>query len=160
AKEKALVHHIINATLEKLPLNGTLTLIGYKSDGTKTYIEKAAARARGELRIERDSGALLGEITRGEILADSLDDQHYAQSRQLTFADDLTVWSKPGIFGWKKIDEGSAFLCEYLNSVWPSAPQRVLDLGCGYGYLTLRAARQWPTSQFVATDNNIAATQI
>ncbi len=160
AKEKALVHHVINAVLERLPAGGTFALSGYKNEGTKTYIEKAAARAQGELRIERDGGALLGIITRGEALSEPLTDHDYMQPRKMTFADDFTAWSKPGIFGWQKIDAGSAYLCDHLAQVWPQAPQRVLDLGCGYGYLTMRAAMQWPQTNFVATDNNIAATAI
>lgn len=161
AKEKALVHYAINTALEQLPVGGTLALSGYKNDGAKTYIEKAAARAGGELTIERDSGALLGVITRGNVLGGSLPDQNYAQPQRIVLADDFTVWSKPGIFGWQKIDAGSAFLCEHLAQVWPQTPpQRVLDLGCGYGYLTLRAAAQWPHAYFFATDNNIAATKM
>ncbi|HET8709785.1 MAG TPA: methyltransferase, partial [Spongiibacteraceae bacterium] len=160
AKEKALVHHVINAALEKLPVGGALALSGYKGDGTKTYIEKAAARAGGETHIERDGGALLGIVTRGDALGEPLDDQDYAVPRLLTLAEDFVVWSKPGIFGWKKIDEGTAFLCEHLSHVWLQPPQRVLDLGCGYGYLTIRAASAWPSATFVAIDNNIAATQI
>lgn len=160
AKEKALVHHVINAALESLPPGGTLALSGFKGDGAKTYIDKAAARAGGELRIERDSGALLGIITRGDVLGEALDDRNYVQPRKIQFADDSAAWSKPGIFGWEKIDAGSAFLCEQLASVWPQAPRRVLDLGCGYGYLTLRAAAQWPRAHFVAVDNNVAAAQL
>ena len=160
AKEKMLVHHAINAVLERLPAGGTLALGGYKNDGAKTYIEKAAARAQGELNIERDSGALLGIITRSDVLGAPLPDQDYAQPRKIAFAGDFTAWSKPGIFGWQKIDAGSEFLCDYLAQVWPQAPQRVLDLGCGYGYLTMRAAMQWPRAYFVATDNNIAATDV
>ncbi len=157
AKEKALVHHIINAALEQLPPGGTLTLIGYKGDGTKTYIEKAAAYAQGEVQIERASGALLGAITRATELGVALDDQNYAQLRQMALAPDLTVWSKPGVFGWKKIDEGSRFLFEHVDRVWRDSPQRVLDLGCGYGYLSLLALRHWPAAQLLAVDNNIAA---
>lgn len=157
AKEKALVHHVINTALEKLPLGGTLVLSGYKGDGTKTYIEKATARAQCEIQIERDSGALLGVITRGAALGEPLDDQDYAQLRQLELAPELTVWSKPGIFGWKKIDEGSRFLFEHVDRVWPDSPQRVLDLGCGYGYLSMLALQRWPAAQLLAVDNNIAA---
>ena len=160
AKEKALVHHAINTALERLPPGGTLAFCGYKNDGTKTYIEKAAARAQGELSIERDNGALLGVITRGEVLGEPLPDQGYAQPQKIAFTDEFSVWSKPGIFGWQKIDAGSAYLCDHLAQVWPQAPQRVLDLGCGYGYLTMRAAIQWPQTYFVATDNNVTATQI
>lgn len=157
AKEKALVHHAINVALEKLPPGGTLVLSGYKGDGTKTYIEKAAARAQSEVQIERDSGAMLGVITRGETLRAPLDDQHYAQLRQIVFSGDLTAWSKPGVFGWKKIDEGSHFLFEYVDHVWRDSPRCVLDLGCGYGYLSMRALRHWPAAQLLAIDNNIAA---
>ncbi len=160
AKEKALVHHVINTALERLPAGGTLALSGYKNDGTKTYIEKAAARAQGELTIERDSGAMIGIITRGAQLGEALPDQNYAQPRLIEFTDDFSAWSKPGIFGWQKIDTGSAFLIEHLPQVWLQPPQRVLDLGCGYGYLTLHAAQAWPQATFVATDNNVAATQI
>lgn len=157
AKEKALVHHVINAALEKLPPGGMLALSGDKGDGTKTYIEKAAARARGDAHIERDGGALLGVITRGNELGAALDDQKYAELRQIALAPDLTAWSKPGIFGWKKIDAGSQFLFEHVDRVWREAPARVLDLGCGYGYLSMLALRHWPEAQLLAVDNNSAA---
>lgn len=160
AKEKALVHHAINSALEKLPVGGTLALSGFKNDGVKTYLDKAAARAQGEVELVREGGALLGVITRGAALGPPLNEQDYPQPRRIVLSADLSVWSKPGIFGWQKIDAGSAFLAEHLAEIWPQAPQRVLDLGCGYGYLSLRAAALWPHAHFVATDNNIAATQI
>jgi len=157
AKEKPLVHHAINCALEHLTANGALWLSGYKNDGIKTYLEKAAARAHGSLQLERHGAALVGTVTKSAPLGDPLDDQQYAQLRQLDFSSDFSANSKPGIFGWQKIDAGSAFLIEHLSTVWPQPPKRVLDLGCGYGYLSLMAARQWPHAQFVGTDNNIAA---
>lgn len=160
AKEKALVHYVINRALERLPAGGTLWLTGEKNDGIKTYAEKAALRADVEVQRERHGAAQIVSITRGENLGEPLDDQQYAQARRLELATNFFVWSKPGIFGWQKLDAGSAYLCEYLDDVWTQPPQRVLDLGCGYGYLTLRAATRWSHAQFVATDNNIAAVDI
>ena len=157
AKEKALVHYVINRALELLPIGGKLFLSGYKNEGIKTYLEKAAARAGSECHIERDSGAFCGVIARGAELGASLPDQDYTLLRPVAFAADLLLWSKPGIFGWQKIDAGSAFLIAHLEKLWLSAPQRVLDLGCGYGYLTVLAARRWPAAKFTATDSNIAA---
>lgn len=157
AKEKALVHHVINRALELLPPGGTLALSGYKGDGIKTFIAKAAARAQSEVHLERDSGALLGIVTRGTELMEPLDDQNYTQLQRIELVPGFTVCSKPGVFGWKKIDEGSRFLFEHIDSVWSAAPQRVLDLGCGYGYLSVRALRHWLATQVLATDNNIAA---
>src|SRR5690606_14779154 len=46
---------------------------------------------------------------------------------------------------------------DQFASVWMQAPASVLDIGCGYGYLSLRAASLWPSANIVATDNNIAA---
>lgn len=157
AKEKALVHHAINRALEHLRPGGTLWLGGEKNDGIKTYIEKAATRAQTSAQLERHGAVLVGSITKNTALIDGLDDQHYAELREIEFDEKLSAWSKPGIFGWQKIDAGSAFLVEHLSTVWAQPPKRVLDLGCGYGYLTLMAGKQWPHAGFVATDNNIAA---
>jgi 16S rRNA (guanine1207-N2)-methyltransferase len=157
AKEKALVHYLINRALEQLPAGGELFLSGYKNEGIKTYLEKAAARAGIAARIARGDGALHGVIVRGERLGEPLPDQDYAVLRPVAFDAELTLWSRPGIFGWRKIDAGSTFLLEHLHAVWSGAPARVLDLGCGYGYLTVLAARRWPAAEFVATDNNVGA---
>jgi 16S rRNA (guanine1207-N2)-methyltransferase len=157
AKEKALVHHVINRALELLPSGGTLTLSGFKGDGIKTFIAKTAARAQSEIRLEREGGALLGVVTRAKDLMEPLDDQNYTQLQRIELAPGFTVCSKPGIFGWKKIDEGSRFLFDHIDSVWPKPPQRMLDLGCGYGYLSVRALKHWSNTQVLATDNNIAA---
>lgn len=159
AKEKAQVHHLINAALEHLAPGGWLWLAGEKSEGIRAYIDKAAARVGGASRLERDGPRLLGGIQRGAVLGAPLDDRGYAEWRQLALSPELTVWSKPGIYGWQKIDAGSAFLVEHLDAVWPTPPGRVLDLGCGYGYLTLCAARRWPDAAFTATDNNIVAVE-
>jgi 16S rRNA (guanine1207-N2)-methyltransferase len=167
AKEKALVHHVINAALQRLRPGGWLWLAGEKSDGIRTYIDKTAAGAADKsvdyagalLQLERDGPRLLGGIRRGAALGEPLDERNYTQWQQLQLARDLTAWSKPGIFGWQKLDAGSTFLIEQLDTVFPAPPQTVLDLGCGYGYLTLMAARRWPQAHFTATDNNVIATE-
>ncbi|MET0378973.1 MAG: methyltransferase, partial [Spongiibacteraceae bacterium] len=91
-----------------------------------------------------------------------LDDQNYSVLREIelsekTFDETRRVWTKPGVYGWQKIDAGSALLAQCLTQVWPQAPASVLDLGCGYGYLSLRIAQQWTDATLTATDNNVAA---
>ena len=44
--------------------------------------------------------------------------------------------SKPGIFSWDKIDEGSALLAKHLPS---DLAGHVADFGCGWGYLAREA---------------------
>lgn len=161
AKEKALVHHVINRALTALAVGGTLWLAGDKNDGIKTYLDKAATRAGTAVSIQRDGASLLGSLVRAQPLGESLPDQTYADLRRVEFSANFSAWSKPGIFGWQKIDAGSAFLIEHLQQVFPAEkgqiPTRVLDLGCGYGYLSLSAARHWPAAEFVASDNNATA---
>ncbi|MFP4098304.1 MAG: methyltransferase [Alphaproteobacteria bacterium] len=41
--------------------------------------------------------------------------------------------SRPGVYGWNKIDEGSKILAQCLPSDFSG---RVADFGCGYGYLS------------------------
>jgi 16S rRNA (guanine1207-N2)-methyltransferase len=157
AKEKALVHHVINRALDSLAIGGTLWLAGDKNDGIKTYLEKVATRAGKAAAIQRDGASWLGAIERASPLGEPLPDQAYAELRRVEFSADFSAWSKPGIFGWQKIDAGSEFLIEHLHDVFPQAPARALDLGCGYGYLSLSAARHWPDTEFVASDNNATA---
>ncbi len=47
--------------------------------------------------------------------------------------------SCPGLFCWDRIDEGSALLAAHL----PGLEGRGADFGCGWGYLTLEAARKF-----------------
>src|SRR5690606_9948663 len=71
----------------------------------------------------------------------------------------LTIHSKPGLFGWNKIDQGSEFLIQSLPAMlgtMPRPPASLLDLGCGYGYLTLMT-KDLPLQGRVLTDNNAAA---
>jgi len=86
-----------------------------------------------------------------------LPDDNYLELRQLQMSDSESYWTKPGLFGWKKIDQGSEFLIESLGTLKPDlANSRVLDLGCGYGYLACRAA-ELGAQEIVATDNCAAA---
>jgi 16S rRNA (guanine1207-N2)-methyltransferase len=161
SKEKALVHHLINCAGQWLKAGGQLSISGFKNDGIKTYADKAQAYL-GEL-AEKQRGnktAMLFSLAATD-LAQPLDDQAYSQPRLLELSG-LSFYSKPGVFGWNKVDKGSAFLIEHLPALLNSdqcSPARVLDLGCGYGYLTMQAAKLLP-ARFTATDNNHAAVEL
>jgi 16S rRNA (guanine1207-N2)-methyltransferase len=164
SKEKALVHHIINAAAEYLKPSGLLYLAGYKNEGIKTYADKAL-KYLGELvdRQRGPDGSMLAIMRSSDIAPEPLDDKQYRQAVDIVQKEDGPVFiSKPGLYGWNKIDKGSAFLIEYLPTYLQSLsvlPQRVADLGCGYGYLSVMAHRQLP-AYYIATDNNIAAVNL
>jgi 16S rRNA (guanine1207-N2)-methyltransferase len=100
-------------------------------------------------------------LTRSQHIGPKLDDSDYTLTREVVATDEgLTFYSKPGIYGWQKVDVGSALLVAAMQQdlhADPSTPApAILDLGCGYGYLAVMAALSTGGS-VLATDNNMAA---
>jgi 16S rRNA (guanine1207-N2)-methyltransferase len=160
SKEKAVVNHLINLAAEHLKPNARVILLGDKSEGIKSYAKNAQKRLNGdrsETKLGGESWRV--ELTVGQTSGAPLDDQHYPQLRDITQVGKYLLRSKPGVYGWKKIDSGSQQLVErlphMLNRELPIGSERVLDLGCGSGYLTLATCSE--ASIITATDNNAAA---
>lgn len=157
SKEKPVVHHIINAAHDCLKDDGKLILAGDKNEGLKTYFTKAKKRfGEGQMqKVIKDTWlAELIKYTDGT----RLDDKDYTSLREVCSDERFTYVSKPGVYGWDKIDKGSQFLIENLDSflmTLPEPPKNALDIGCGYGYLTLNLSHL--DIPITATDNNAAA---
>ncbi|TNF03225.1 MAG: class I SAM-dependent methyltransferase [Gammaproteobacteria bacterium] len=158
AKEKALTHHIINQSRRLLCDNGTLTLMGEKSDGIKTYTEKAGRYLGNPRKPEKHGTLYLAMLQKSDVDSPLLDDNDYRQLRTCIDTEGLMLQSKPGQFGWNKVDQGSALLASLLPDFLANTVEQdsILDLGCGYGYLSCMAA-QHCEARIVATDNNAAA---
>lgn len=154
SKEKPVVHHIINAAARLLETGGELIIAGEKQQGIQTYIKKAEQRLGNKAVVTKDGPARIGIIQKKSV-GEILDDNDYTILRQAISTDDIPFYSKPGVFGWNKIDQGSEFLASYLN-ILAIKDHRLLDLGCGYGYLSVMAQKYSPAVTH-ATDNNAAA---
>lgn len=156
SKERASSHHIINQAAKLLRPNGQLLLTGEKNDGLKSYVKQACKLFSDKTTAQKHGAYYLAAVTLHEKQQQPLDDKNYSQTRSVK---GLSLDSKPGIFGWEKIDRGSAFLIEHLPQFLArhkTAPKTLLDLGCGYGYLSSQASQHGFT-QITATDNNAAA---
>lgn len=161
SKEKAVTHYLLNQARRILKPGGSLWLSGQKNEGIKTYIEKASALFGCEKNIRKDGVNYFSQLTKAPVGGESLVDDTYRELRQCLSFGDFPIWSKPGLFGWNKIDQGSEFLINEIRDLLDASPRRFancLDLGCGYGYLTI-AARDLPIDRFTLTDNNAAALQ-
>ena len=160
SKEKPVVHHVINQASRLLAAGGQLTIAGAKGDGIKTYADKAATLLGDNANARKHGDCYLARISKraDHDSARYLDDRDYTTLRKITELQGQAVFSKPGVFGWDKVDAGSQLLIEAAyNAGHNTPPQSLLDLGCGYGYLTLCSA-DWPSLKHrVATDNNAAA---
>ncbi|MEN0037705.1 MAG: methyltransferase [Cellvibrio sp.] len=167
SKEKPVVHHLLNQAWRCLKPGGQLLIAGYKNEGTKTYIEKIAKLLGSAKNIEKNGpvySSELGKYTEYDA-AQLLDDSDYNQQRPIALDSELKLLSKPGLFGWNKVDSGSALLIEQLEEHFDAAkaPASCLDLGCGYGYLTIAAAGLANCSSiqhWTMTDNNAAALAV
>jgi len=159
SKEKALVHYLINQALSRLPIDGKLVLSGHKNDGLHSYAKKAASVVGTQAHIKKwDGGAYLATVVKLQEPTESLDDSQYPVIREIASAPQL--FSKPGVFGWQKQDRGSALLIEHLPaflSLFSTPPKRVADIGCGYGYISVRAAELLTDVEWLLTDNNASA---
>ncbi|MGK2913393.1 MAG: class I SAM-dependent methyltransferase [Porticoccaceae bacterium] len=162
AKEKPVAHHVINQARALLAVGGELLLTGGQQEGIRTYADKAGAYFGSGATVEKHGAWYLARIVTNMVKAAGaaaapLDDSDYATLRPIARSGDKFIHSKPGLFGWDKIDQGSALLAEAMVDCFAAAPPRhLLDLGCGYGYLGLVAAAQGARA-IIATDNCAAA---
>ncbi len=160
SKERATSHYIINQiALGLLKPRGTLIISGAKNDGLKSYL-KQSCRLFGDVTHAVKHGACYrASITLNSLADQPLEDKNYPATRLLQSLAQGRYCSKPGIFGWDKIDRGSAFLIDHLSiflTTFAQPPKSLLDLGCGYGYLACEASKHI-FSEIVGSDNNAAA---
>lgn len=164
SKEKAVTHHVINQSFSVLPVDGQFILWGEKKAGVKTYIKKTNALfddAVSAKKSGKDYVAIWEKAApQGSALPDHyLDDSDYPRLRAKISFGDKPLFTKPGLFGWDKVDRGSVLLIEHLDNFFAgfkTRPENLLDLGCGYGLLTAAAASRG-ISQVTAVDNCAAA---
>ena len=160
SKEKPVVHHIINQSLRLLRPGGQLLMAGAKGDGIKTYTDKAAALLGDKSSARKHGDIYLAQITRSASadVSQRLDDRDYTRLRSIGDLQGKPVFSKPGVFGWEKTDAGSRLLVDSAAGIVAELqPESLLDLGCGYGYLTLCSQAWNSLKRRVATDNSAAA---
>jgi len=156
-KEKALAHYLINTASRLLRTSGKLILTGLKQEGIKGYFDRAEKAGADVERWKLDKETWGAAITFKQPV--ELDDKNYLTQRPAISDEYFDFISKPGVFGWDKIDQGSLLLAEHLvDLVGSSKPSKALDLGCGYGYLSLYTQRLL-SIPVVATDTNAAAIQ-
>lgn len=68
----------------------------------------------------------------------------------------ISVVTRPGVFSHRRLDLGARALMEAMQI---SAGNRVLDLGCGAGVLSLAAALRAPDVRVLAIDSNARAIE-
>lgn len=162
SKEKPIVNHVINQALSLIRQDSHLILTGEKGEGIKGYGDKIKKQFKAQVSNKKhgnDYSVVTNAPSNPIEESKLLDTKDYNKLRIIAESNQLSFYSKPGIYGWNKIDKGSEFLAselpQWLNE-FKTKPKSLLDLGCGYGYLAISAS-ELEFSKIVATDNNIAS---
>src|SRR5690606_15617955 len=118
SKERMLVHHCINESYKLLQADGELHLLGAKDDGIKTHSKNAQQVFSGSGKIKKHGTLYQATLTRqtGAAPTQWLDSNDYAQLRNCE-SNGMQFLSKPGVFGWNKLDRGSALLAEQAQKL-------------------------------------------
>lgn len=152
-KEKAINLHIAHQGLQQLSDNGTLHIIGYKNEGIESLAKMLTKNTNASIKKTKYKQLHHLELSKA---TDVAFENNYDQLQELSI-NGFDFISKPGVFGWQKIDLGSQLLMQELaQHNLAQAQASLLDLGCGYGYLSLQA-KQLGFKHIDATDNNAAA---
>jgi 16S rRNA G1207 methylase RsmC len=70
---------------------------------------------------------------------------------------DVPLHAKPGVFSWRALDDGTRALLDVLDeriATRATPPRKVLDLGCGWGPVSVWVARTFPQARLLAIDTN------
>lgn len=180
SKERPICHYIFNQLKSRLTDKGTLIIAGKKNEGIKSYYQKLVNDLKFTGKLKKHKDRYIAVLTKHSLheTLQGLDDKDYRNLTKVEIAKVLTseesfeseavssFYSKPGVYGWNKIDKGSQLLFDtFIADIRHSniTPTKVLDLGCGYGFLSIKVLKAMHNNalstltRLVATDNNAAA---
>jgi len=160
SKEKALSNHLLNQAAQILESKGKLIISGYKQEGIKSYSDNIRKKLKATGKLEKKGASYIGTYSALD-KSQKLDDRNYSSIQKVAAGNVAQGYfhSKPGVFGWNKIDKGSELLVSSAKSFLSDEklnPKKLLDLGCGYGWIFL-SMEKYVTGSITATDNNAAA---
>lgn len=153
-KEKAISLYIIETYLKQSSCNTSLTILGYKNEGISSLIKRIETFSGLSIEQEKHKQLVVVSIKKSRHLHNKVQKHNYQSIIRVDH--DISYFSKPGVFGWNKIDKGSRLLIEHFKQQQHASHSSILDLGCGYGYLSIEAWKMG-FSKIDATDNNAAA---
>jgi 16S rRNA (guanine1207-N2)-methyltransferase len=145
-----------------LKIGGTCYLAGANREGIKTAIERMrqlfgngeVTGYKGGHRIARSEKRTLSPVDSPADDVGWLDHQQFRQFPVEIAGHSVIVCSRPGVFAWDRLDEGTRLLVEHMR-IEPE--DTVLDLGCGTGIVGVVSARIATRGKVVLVDTDAEA---
>ncbi len=153
-RERAVQEELIRGAAWVLRPGGRLYLVAHTRAGVKGAIAYAC-RVFGQCAVVRQKkGYHVALATRpARLHLPPPVDSYITRTVTLDGVETILV-SKPGVFAWDRLDEGTAAL---VGAMEIGAGDRVLDLGCGTGLAGLAAARRAVEGRVVLVDADVRA---
>jgi 16S rRNA (guanine1207-N2)-methyltransferase len=155
-RERVVQEELIRGAAWVLRPGGRLVFVAHKRAGFKGAI----AYTRGLFGqcgvIRQKKGYHVAQATRPDALAVSSPADGYVTCTVTLDGVETALVSKPGIFAWGRLDDGTEALVRAMEI---GAGDAVLDLGCGTGLAGLAAARRAPRGQVVLVDADARAVE-
>ena len=128
---------------------GCLMLVGENNSGVKSAPKLLADYGHKAVKLDAARHcSLFNMVLSAEVKPFNLD--QWAREFELNIAEhNLRIYSLPGIFSHKSLDDGTKLLLENLKPI-PTAP--VLDFACGAGIIGVFLAKKNPAIQLTMSD--------
>ena len=159
-REREVARQCVRDAVALLRPRGSCYLAGATRSGVKSairYLEELLGQAHV---LAYKGGSRVAMAVKGEgIRIDETASEEYYQFRELIAqvrGKQYTCITKPGLFSWNRVDEGTQRLVEAMEI---SPQERILDLGCGYGLAGLVAADLAPSGGVVMVDVDCVAVE-
>ena len=161
-KERSFARLLLIVSFLALHKEGRLLLAGPSRQGAKAVIKDAQRLFGNATILGYRSHQRVAHCQKNTAVLKSLPKEFQSPGIAPGFVNKLTIdlplgslqlQTSPGIFSWKKIDQGSALLLEHME-IEPNSV--VWDVGCGYGILGLAAALKGAKQVLMSDINTLA----
>jgi 16S rRNA (guanine1207-N2)-methyltransferase len=153
---KDVQQELIRGAAWVLRTSGRFYLVAHKRAGVKGAVAYASEIFGRCGVVRQKKGYHVAMMIKPHNLAPSPPLESYVARTITLYGIDTTLVSKPGLFAWDRLDDGTAALIDVME-IEPS--DRVLDLGCGTGLAGLVAARLASEGQVVLADADLRAVE-
>ena len=158
---RMLVNQLIEDAFHVLDTGGLFYLAGANREGIKSYARKVV-QAFGNSEVARLGGKhrVISAVKRAQEMPHQPANDVGTGYHDYTHFDvsvhgqTYHIVSKPGIFSWDRLDEGTRVLLDHLDI---SQDDIVLDLGCGCGIIGTVAATMAARGHAYLVDAHVAA---
>jgi 16S rRNA (guanine1207-N2)-methyltransferase len=159
-KGRAVWEQTVNDAAAALRAGGVFYLAGANDAGIKSAANHVA-RVFGAVTVlgYRGGCRVVCAVRPEHVQVPGSDYYRWRTEQVRVGGQEIRFVTKPGLFSWDSLDDGSRLLIEVLDERALHEDDRVLDLGCGTGVLALVAVRRARAGRVVAVDADCRAVE-